>query len=103
MFDHHDVARHQVRGGKTHELVIRKVPRLDTKQYANRTAFDDSVSLRSVEFFRCQEGLCVFSVVVEDGRGQLDLARTLRDQLAHFDRDEFGELLGAFTHDRGGP
>ena len=103
MLDHDHVAGHQVGRGKAGDLVIRVVPRLDTKQHADGAAFHHRFTTRRGDFLGGQKGLGMLGVVVQNGRAQGDFAQALRQQLAHFQRDEFGKLLRALAQDGSGP
>ena len=101
MLDHHDVARHQVGRCETHDLVVGVVPGFDAEQNAQRAALDHRFAAAGRQLLGCQELLGMVGVIVEDSRAQGDFALALRDQLAHLQRDQRGEILRAFTQDVG--
>ena len=107
MFDHDHVPGHQVGGCDPGQLVIREVPRLYPEDHSERGADHDRVALVRVgggDGFGRQEGLGVLGVVGEYLRGQRHFSQTLGVQLAHFQGEQVGELVGPFGEDgRGSP
>src|ERR1035441_6332543 len=99
---HDDIARHQVGRGKTRELVVGKVPRLDAEQHAERATFDLSFARTRLEVLWCEEALGVLGIVVEDVRAEHHLAPGLGDELTHLERHGASKLVDAGAHDSGG-
>ena len=97
MLDHDDIACHQVGRGKACDLVVRKVPGLDTEKHTDGAAFNVCFAPWRGQLFRGQKMLGILGVVVKDGSAQGDFAQALREQLAHLKGDEFGKLFRALA------
>jgi hypothetical protein len=54
VFHHDDIAGHQIGRGKTGELVVWKVPRLDAEEHAERTTFNHGLTRLGLELLRSQ-------------------------------------------------
>src|ERR1017187_10859457 len=89
---HDDIALHQVGRGKTRELVVGEVPRLNAEQHAERATFDLGFARTRLEAFGCEEALGVPGIVVEDVRTERHFASSLVDELAHLERHWAGKL-----------
>ena len=98
------VAERQVRAGEPGDLVVGEVPRHDPEQRPEGAAADDRGPVtEDVERLVAGELLGIVAVVLEDVRGEIDLAeRTLAD-LAHLGDDQVGEFLTAFAVQFGRP
>ena len=99
---HDDIARHQIRRGKTRELIVGKIPRLHAKEHAERGVFNHGFARLRFENLRSEKILRVPCVVVENVRAQRDFTARLGDELAHFKCHRLGEFIRALAHDRGG-
>jgi hypothetical protein len=101
MFDDHGIAGHEVRPGDTRQLVVRKVPGLDTEDHADRAAFHMRLAACRMQFDGCQKFLGVLGVVGKNARREFNLAAGFGDALAHFQRHCMREGLNLRRHQLG--
>ena len=101
VLDHDHIAGHQVRGRHPRQLVQGEVPRLHTQDHPKRGADEHCVVVGAdrVDALGRQELLGVLRVVVEDVCAQRNFAQALRVELAHFQRQQAGELIGPLAED----
>ena len=95
---HQDVARHQVRTGDTRQLVVRKVPWLDTEDHADRAALHVRLPDGRMKFYRCKEALGVLGIVGENASAELHLSASFVNLLAHFECHQAGEFIDLCVH-----
>jgi len=100
VFYHEDVPGHQVGAGDARELIVRKVPRLDAEDHADRTALHVSLPNRGIKLDGRKEALCVLCVVREDLRTELYLATGLIDAFTHLNRHRARESIDLGVHKR---
>ena len=101
VFDHQNVARHQMRTGHAGQLVIRKVPRLHRENYPDRAAFHMRLALGRMQGNRSQEAFGVLGVVGEDRRAESHFSARISNTLAHFLRHRPRQTLLLFQHQSG--
>ena len=68
MFYHQYIARHQMRPRDTRQLIVRKVPWLDTEDDADRAALHMAFAQRRMQLFIRKEALCILGVIGENIR-----------------------------------
>ncbi len=101
MLHHHDIACHQIGCGKARELIVGKVPGLDTEEHTKRRAFNLCFARTRFEVLWCEEFLGVLGVVVNDVRAEHHFVPGLVDELAHLERHQTSELVDVRAHDGG--
>jgi hypothetical protein len=99
VFHHHDIAGHQIGRGKTRELVVGKIPRLDAEENAERTAFDHGLTRLGLELLRREKPFGVFGVVIDDVCANRHFAARLVDAFAHLKRHRAGEFVHTSAQD----
>ena len=88
------VADRDVRGRETCDLVVRKVPRHDAEQRAERRPPDDRRPLaEDVDRLVGGDLRGVVGVELRDVRGEVHFAQGRREGLAHLAHDDLGELF----------
>jgi len=93
MLDHHYVARHQVRRGKSRELIVRTIPGLNAEDYSNWAAFDHGFARTGLQVFWREESLRVLGIVVDDVRTEFNFTTGLVEKLAHFESHRTSKLV----------
>ena len=91
------VTRRQVRRQNAHQLVVRKVPRLNGHQHADGVMLHPGFPELRVVLHRGKEPLRVVGVVAGDLRAQLHLAAALFDELTHLLAGDFRKILHALV------
>ena len=99
MLHHERVAGHQMWPCDSSQLVIRKVPRLDTKDNTDGTAFHVCFALGGIELYGGQETLPVFGVIIKNVRAEFDFAAGFINELSHFESRMFGEFIDVGPHE----
>jgi hypothetical protein len=95
----HGVACHQMWPRHASELVVRKVPRLDTEDDADRAALHMRVADSGMKFYICQEALGILGVIRQNSRAELDFAPRFADSLAHFQGHGVRQRVGLLMHE----
>ena len=97
MLEQHGVADDQVRAAEAGDLIVRKVPRHDPEDDANRAALNEcgAFAPRQFDGFVGHKLFAVVGVVLVDGLAEVDLAECLLTRLAHLANDDVGELFAA--------
>ena len=101
MFYQQDVAGHQMRTRNPRELVVGKVPRLDTEDHADRAALHMPDPKGRMQFDVRKEALGILGVVGEDRRTELDFPSRFVNALAHFQRHGMRQFFGPVVHESG--
>ena len=99
------VAGGELRRQDASDLIVRKIPRLDGKQHAERLIDEHRLALGRIEnrqLLGLEQPLGVADVIFEDLRRELDLGLRLGEELAHFQRQELGVVVGITPQDSGG-
>ena len=98
MLEDDRVADDEVRRGEAGDLVVREVPRHDPEQHPDRRAADDRRALaEDVDRLVAGDLLGVVGVVLGDVGGEVDLAVSRRERLAHLAHDDRGEFVAALA------
>ena len=99
MLEKNRVAGCKVRGCKTRDLVVGKVPRHDAQEHADRGSTHDSATTATEQLDRFvrQEALRVVCVVAVDHGAELHLAACFLERLAHLADDDLREFVDSLV------
>ena len=96
MLEQHDIACHELRRDNARDLIVRKVPRLDCQQRAQR-ARDEFGAWKAWNLFRREERLGVLGVIVKNAHSEVHLAHGRRRKLANLQRQIPRIFRGSLT------